>query len=207
MKMKDEIIANIEAKVIAPPPIIVSFKECSYDSTNNRYLVESSVKTINFDKLTKRLGHKEERKSADALSLTDNKVFLIEFKAGNQVNHENKVSRLISGVSGKINGSDETLRNDVFAKCFPKESDYPKISFYLVIDSKEIGADIYARELARLSLGATTNDYERTLYERVLPDLKSNCTFADHFCDIDIWYSELFDTYLRMNNIISMDIS
>lgn len=205
--MKDEIIANIKAKVIASPPIIVSFKECSYDSTNDRYLVESSVKTINFDKLTKRLGHKEERKSADALSLNDSRVFLIEFKAGNQVNHENKVSRLISGVSGKINGSDETLRNDVFVKCFQEESDYPKLSFYLVVDSKEIGADIYARELAQLSLGASANDYERTLYARVLPNLKSNCTFPDHFCDIDIWYSELFDTYLRMYNIPSMDIS
>ena len=127
--MKDEIITSIKAAVLASPTIVVSFKECSYDSTNDRYLVDSSVTTINFDKLTKRLGHKEDRKSADALSLTDSRVFLIEFKAGNQVNHENKGSKLISGVSGKINGSDETLRNDVFAKCFQEESDYPKLSF------------------------------------------------------------------------------
>lgn len=203
--MKEKIICYIKPTVVQNPSINVSFKECSYDERNDRYLVESFVKTINFDKLTKRLGHKSDRKSADSLSLTDRKVFLIEFKTGNQLNHENKISRLISGVKKKINDSEQTLYEDIFEKCLEK-SDYPTIAFYLVVDSKEIGADIYARELANLSLGDNMSVYEKTLFEQVLPNLKLNCVNPTRFCDIDVWYSELFDTYLSSYGVVPMEV-
>ena len=201
--MKNEVICYVKSLVVQNPSINVTFKECSYDERNDRYLVDSSVKTINFDKLTKRLGNKSDRKSADSLSITDENIFLIEFKTGNQLNHENKIVRLISGVQKKINDSEQTLYEDIFAKCL-KEGDYPQLAFYLVVDSKEIGADIYARELVSLSQDYDMSQYEKRLFNEVLPDLKLNCVNPEHFCEIDVWYSELFDTYLSSYGLVSM---
>jgi len=48
--------------------------------------------------------------------------------------------------------------------------------------------------------------YEKTLFEQVLPDLKLNCVNPTHFCDIDVWYSELFDTYLSSYGVVPMEV-
>lgn len=202
--MKNEIVSFLTPKVTQPPSINESFKDCSYDQDNDRYLVKSTVTAINFDKLTKRLGHSQNRKSADALTITDENIFLIEFKNGNQVKGEHKIPKLVTGVSGKINDSDLTLFEDVFENVFEEENQYPKIKFYVVVDSVAMGADVYALQLSQLSTGQSTNPYEQRLFNQILPNWKSNCQHPQHFDEIDIWYSELFDTYLSINKIKSL---
>ena len=84
-----------------------TFEECSKYG-ENEHLVDSKIRTINFDKLTE--WHRQPKiHSADSLSFSDNFLYLIEFKSGDQTNHAKKLDKLIEGVIGKINNSDDTL--------------------------------------------------------------------------------------------------
>ena len=205
MTIKEQkIIDYLKPTITMRPVIVESFEKCSWDDRNNRFLVNSNVETINFDKLTLRLRGRPQKKSADSLSLADDFVHLIEFKSGDQTNHENKLRKLIAGVTDKINKSDETLYSCVFPKVFDKEDEYLKLKFFLVVDSKEMGIDTTTSILAGLSVGETTSESEKRLLSEVLPDLKSGITNPTRFDEIDVWYSELFDQYLDLYNIVDM---
>ena len=201
---EQKIINYLKPTILQWPSLVETFQKCSWDETHNRFLVDSAVQTINFDKLTLRLRGRPQKKSADSLSLADDYVYLIEFKSGDQTYHENKLKRLISGVKGKINKSDETLYSHIFPKVYSTEDDYLKLRFFLVVDSKEMGIDTAASILVGLSLGETTTEGERVLFEQVLPDLKSGITNPTRFDEVDVWYSELFDKYLDLYHITDM---
>ena len=201
---EQKIINYLRPTILQKPSLVQSFQKCSWDNRNNRFLVDSTVGTINFDQLTLRLRGRPQKKSADSLSLSDDYVYLIEFKSGDQTNHENKLNRLISGVKDKINKSDETIYSYIFPEVYSTEDDYLKLRFFLVVDSKEMGIDTAASILVRLSLGETTTEGERVLFEQVLPDLKSGITNPTRFDEVDVWYSELFDKYLDFYNITDM---
>ena len=201
---EQKIINYLRPTILQKPSLVQSFQKCSWDNRNNRFLVDSTVETINFDQLTLRLRGRPQKKSADSLSLSDDYVYLIEFKSGDQTNHENKLNRLISGVKDKINKSDETIYSYIFPEVYSTEDDYLKLRFFLVVDSKEMGIDTAASILVGLSLGETTTEGERVLFEQVLPDLKSGITNPTRFDEVDVWYSELFDKYLDLYHITDM---
>ena len=201
---EQKIINYLRPTILQNPSLLQSFQKCSWDERNNRFLVDNTVKTINFDQLTLRLRGRPQKKSADSLSLSDDFVYLIEFKSGDQTNHENKLSKLISGVKDKINKSDETIYSYIFPEVYSTEDDYLKLRFFLVVDSKEMGIDTAASILVGLSLGETTTERERVLFEQVLPDLKSGITNPTRFDEVDVWYSELFDQYLDLYHITDM---
>lgn len=183
-----------------------TFEHCSKDSANQRYLVNSQVKTISFDLLTKWLYGPNSPQSADSLSITKRFFYLIEFKAGNQVGIEAKRDKLIQGVSGKINDSERTLYDVVFPNVVGFCEDNIKLRFVLVVDTKEMGISALVTTLAQLSLGQSNlNDPGlRELFNKVLPDLKANVNNPDRFDKIDIWFSELFDDYLVSHGIIDI---
>ena len=201
---EQKIIDYLRPKILNKPSIVESFQKCSWDDRNGRFLVDSNVQTINFDKLTSRLVGRNRRRSADALSLADDYVYLVEFKSGDQTKHENKLKKLISGVTDKINKSDETVYSNIFPNVYNNEDEYLKLRFFLVVDSKEMGIDTAESILVGLSLGETTAESERVLFEEVLPDLKSGITNPTRFDEVDVWYSELFDQYLDLYNITDM---
>lgn len=187
--------------------IVKTYKECSKDDANNRYLVDSEIKAINFDKLTERKA--PGRKSADSLNFADGYSYLIEFKAGDQVSHERKREKLITGVLGKINDSGDTLFSTIYPSVF-EETDYPKIRFYLVVDIKTTGVGAYADVLAELSAPALREseiEKEKLLYEQVLPNLTGKTKNPERFDEIDIWYAELFDRYLTKHHISDISIN
>lgn len=177
--------------------IVKTYKDCSKDDTNDRYLVNSQIKAIDFDKLTSR--KVTGKKSADSLNFANEYSYLIEFKTGDQVTNESKREKLILGVLGKINDSGNTLFTCIYPSSLD-EIDYPKIRFYLVVDSKTMGIDAYAIELAKLSNGAM-DPHLRLLYDKVLPNLISNTNNPERFDKIDIWYSDYFDSYLKRHGI------
>lgn len=201
---EQKIINYLQPIILQKPNLVETFHNCSFDQTNNRFLVDSIIKTINFDKLTLRLCGRPQKKSADSLSLSNDYVYLIEFKAGDQTCHENKLTKLISGVKDKINKSEETLYLHIFPKVFTTEDDYLKLRFFLVVDSEEMGIETVTSILAGLSLGETTTDSERILFEEVLPDLKSGIDNPKRFDEVDVWYSELFNKYLDLYHIVDM---
>ncbi len=187
--------------------LFVTFCSCSEDNANKRALVSSTVKCVNFDRLTKWIFKNSLPQSADSMTFSNGYLYLIEFKAGDQVWHENKRKKLIESVSGKINDSDNTLFNTVFPKIVDLEEDRIKIRFYLVVDTKEMGISSTVLTLAALSSGPSTMNDPKTkvLLQQVLPDLKSDTDQPDHFDKIDIWYSELFDAHLRAHKIVDID--
>ena len=200
------LIGYLRPFVKSNPALVDSFHNCSYDITNDRFLVESNVHTINFDKLTQSIRGRPLIQSADALSLTDDYVYLIEFKSGDQTNHENKLKRLIDGVSGKINQSEETLDSFVFPKVYNNPTDYFPLRFFLVVDSVEMGIDTSISILAELSLTETTPENIKALFNSVLPDLKSGIKNPERFDTVDVWYSELFDKFLALHNIVDISV-
>ncbi len=198
---EQRIISYLGSTILQPSSLIQSFKKCSWDDNNNRFLVNSAIDTVDFDKLTLRLRGRPPKKSADSLSLSDDIVYLIEFKSGDQTNHENKLRRLIQGVKDKINESEKTVYSYIFPKAFSDENEYLKLRFFLVVDSKEMGIDTAASILVGLSLGETTTQSQRVLLEKVLPDLKGGIINPTRFDEVDVWYSELFDQYLELYHI------
>ena len=203
---EQKLIDYLRPTILQRPSLVETFQKCSWDENHNRFLVNSDVTTINFDKLTLRLRGRPQKKSADSLSLADDYVNLIEFKSGDQTYHENKLRRLISGVKDKINKSEETIYSHIFPHIYNAEEDYLKLRFFLVVDSEEMGIDTAASILVGLSLGETTTEGERVLFEEVLPDLKSGITNPTRFEEVDVWYSELFEQYLDLYRITDVAI-
>ena len=143
----------------------------------------------------------------DPLTFSKKYVYLIEFKAGNQVANTRKRERLIRGVLGKINDSERTIFNGICSNVEDLEINDVKLRFYLVVDVKEMGISALTLELAKLSVGAMAvrDPNIQILMNEVLPDLKDGVQIPKHFDQVDIWYSELFEEYLRAHKIISAD--
>ena len=181
-----------------------SFEFCSKYG-DNKYLVNSQMKTINFDKLTEWYTESTQKpQSADSLSFNDKYVYLIEFKSGDPTTHNNKLEKLIDDVIGKINDSDATLSN-LYLEAFGNESDRLKENFCLVVDSKQMGITPLTTTLTSLSLkhNSFSSEKDRIIFEKIYPDLKLGVQEAEHYSKIEIWYSELFDQYLQVKRIES----
>lgn len=183
--------------------VFKSFKDCSRDSANRRYVVNSAVKAINFDKVTRKLYRNNYPRSADAMTFSGNSIFLIEFKSGDQVVGIYSTQRLTREVTEKINGSEQTLYSKVFANIQNLDTNSIKLRFYLVVDVEAMGISALARTQAKLALGAATGEGDKlaVLLKHVLPDLRKETRNPDHYEDVDIWYSDFFDRYLEKYNI------
>ena len=197
----DENIINFKSFLSKKFPrlidIIKSFKECSLNDNDNEYLVESKVTTINFDKLTEWYINKQGVKSADSMSLSNDSVYLIEFKSGDLTTNEKKFQKLTSNVIGKINDSDKTL-NKLY-----NEAKIDKINqvFCLVVDTKKMGISALTTSLISRSLIDNKNDKEIKILEQLKPNLNAGVLNPDHFSNIEIWYSQILDTHLSKNGI------
>ena len=187
--------------------IFHSFKSCSRDKNNCRSLVDSEIKCINFDKLTKWIHGGCLPQSADSMTFSGKYVYFIEFKTGDQVEHEKKRDKLIHGVIGKINDSDDTLFSDICSKINGLSTSNVRLRFYLVVDAKEMGISSLVSALAALSIGTSTLSDPKIaqLIQTVLPNLKEGTIHPEHFDQIDIWYSDLFDRYLTAHKIRDID--
>ena len=183
-----------------------TFKECSKYG-NKEYLVDSKIKTINFDKLSEWF-IKPKPQSADSLSFSDSFLYLIEFKSGDQTIHERKLDKLIAGVIGKINDSDNTL-SSLYSEAFKDGESRLKQKFCLVVDSKKMGITPLVGVLTNLSLinNSLSNPKEKILFDKVKPDLKAGVEKPEHYSEIELWYSELFDQYIRVKKIKSSVVS
>lgn len=183
--------------------VFKSFKDCSRDSANHRYVVNSEVKAINFDKVTRRLYKHNYPRSADAMTFSGNSVFLIEFRAGDQVAGIYSTQHLTREVTDKINGSEQTLYSNVFDYIPNLDTNSIKLRFYLVVDVEAMGISALARTQAKLALGAATEEGDKlaVLLKHVLPDLREGTQNPDRYEDVDIWYSDFFDRYLEKYDI------
>lgn len=186
--------------------IIQTFEVCSIDTNTGKPLVNSRTRCINFDLLTRRFQRNPQPHSADSLTLTDKMIYLIEFKAGDQVGWKTKREKLIAGVSQKINESAETLNKYVFANISDFQQSEAKLRFYLVVDAMKMGITPIAEVMASLaSPAADTNPSLMLLINDVLPNLKKNIANKDYYDKIDIWYSNTFDSELQKHHIIDVD--
>lgn len=187
------------------PSLFQPFSSCSRNTQNQKEMVTSTVKAINFDLLTNWLyKYKGDKpKSADALTFTLNDIFLIEFKSGDQVEKELNRNKLIKGATGKINGSDYTLCTDIISKVDEVDKNAVKFRFYLVVDAEAMGINILLQELVFRSKGSLPTGDEKidALVNEVLPNMKEGICNPAHFKEIDIWFSELFDKYLNSYGI------
>lgn len=192
----------LEARFSNLKDIKHSFKQCS--KNNGNYLVSSEVNTINFDKLTEWYKQQPVPHSADSLSFSDNYLYLIEFKSGDPTIVERKLEKLIYNVIDKINDSDNTL-TCMYNEAFEKQPTRLNQRFCLVVDSKKLGISPLVSVLAELSLNNNNNktEKEKILFERVRPDLKDGVQNPEHYNDVEICYSELFDKYLTLKAIHS----
>ena len=187
--------------------IFHTFEMCSKDKSHDRSLVNSNITCINFDKLNEWIHGYNLPQSADSMTFSDRYVYFIEFKAGDQVGHEKKRDKLIRGVIGKINDSDDTLHSCICSRIEGFNADNIKTRFYLVVDTKEMGIFPLAAALASLSEGPSTvaDPHMAQLIQYVLPNLKAEVDHPEHFDDINIWYSDLFDRYLLTHHIHDID--
>lgn len=177
-----------------------TFGECSKDDSNGRCLVDSQIKTINFDVLTKWY-RQPKPQSADSLSFSDKSLYLIEFKTGDPTTHFRKLDKLIDGVIGKINGSDLVL-TEMYQEAFG-DSTRLEQKFCLVVDSKQMGIMPIVSTLTSLALqdNPSMSEKERILFEKVKSDVEEGIVCDGHYLGIEIWYSELFEQYLRLKGI------
>ena len=187
--------------------IYKTFKECSKDDANKRYLVTSQVKAIKFEKLTEWICANN-RKAADAMTFTDSNIILIEFKAGDRTKGPWTKEKLIKSVIGKINDSDTTIYHDIVDNIDKLNSSDVRIAFYLVVDAVEMGIDSRSAVLLRLALGSQGLQDEKLEYliNQLLPVLKDSTSNPEHFAEIDIWYSDIFDTYLQEYGIVDISM-
>lgn len=179
--------------------IVKSFEWCSRYDNGKSDLVNDQTLTIDFDKLTNWI-HEDGSQSADSLSFNDNYAFLIEFKSGDPTTHERKLQKLISNVIGKINDSDDTL-SLLYSQSFSGSGERLKQKFFLVVDSKKMGIDPLLSTLVGLSLKDNKNVKEKAVLAQITPNLKAGINHPDHYETVDVWYSELFSTYIKVNRI------
>lgn len=177
--------------------IVKTFEWCSRHENSN--LVNDQTLTLDFDKFTEWVRNGDV-KSADSLSFNNGYAVLIEFKSGDPTTHDRKLQKLIENVSGKINDSDDTLTL-LYSQSFPGTTDRLKQKFFLVVDSKKMGVTPLVSTLVGLSLKANNNTKERVILEQVMPNLKSGIEHPEHYATVDVWYSELFSTYVRIHQI------
>lgn len=177
-----------------------TFKECSKDDSNGRCLVNSQIKTINFDILTKWY-RQPKPQSADSLSFSEKGLYLIEFKTGDPTTHSRKLDKLIDGVIGKINGSDAVL-TEMYQEAFGDNTRLEQ-RFCLVVDSKQMGIMPIVSTLTSLALqdNPSMSEKVRILFEKVKTDVEEGVVNDGHYSGIEIWYSELFEQYLRLRGI------
>ena len=175
-----------------------TFEKCSKDDTNQRYLVASQVKAIKFEKLTEWIC-KTQRQAADSMTFSNRNMVLIEFKAGDRTRHSKTKEKLILDVIGKINDSEKTIFQDIVSGINDIDASKIQIGFYLVVDAKEMGIDSRLAALLQVSLGASILQNEKIDYlvNRLLPELRKKAERPEHFSEIDIWYSDIFETYLE----------
>lgn len=192
------------------PSIFNTFACCSYDRVKDRYVVKSTVKAINFDKLTKWFFKYQHvvPQSADAMSFTANDIFLIEFKSGDQVKTEWNKRRLINDVSGKIDGSWETISKKILSNVPDLGISSVQLRFYLVVDAEAMGIGAQVMALIPLLKGLTFRDVMPTgnmkidtLINDILTSLNENSQNNGIYKDIDIWFSEAFEMYLNVYDI------
>lgn len=192
------------------PSIFKTFACCSYDESKDRCVINSEVKAIDFDRLTKWFYQYQHMvpQSADAMSFAGNDVFLIEFKAGDQVKTEWNKYKLIRGVSGKIDGSLETIYNNILSHVHDLNFDAVQLRFYLVVDAEEMGIGAQVMALLPLLKGLTFRDIQPTGNEKidilindVLKSLNESAQNNGCYKDIDIWFSEAFEIYLSAYHI------
>lgn len=183
--------------------IVRSFELCSAYNNKTMFLVNSQVKTINFDKLTEWMGRTNGVKSADSLSFSGNHVYLIEFKSGDPTTAEKKFEKLIENVIDKINDSDDTM-NELY-----KDSSVGGLDqvFCLIVDSKKMKISPLVSALINRSLINNYNTKEKQILEQLQPQLTAGVHSTNHYSKIEIWYSEIFDTYLSTRNITDFYIT
>ena len=174
-----------------------TYEKCSEDDKNRRYLVASQVKAIKFEKLTEWICQTG-RQSVDSMTFTDRNIVLIEFKAGDRTRHGKTKKKLIEDVIGKINDSETTVFRDIISGIENLDESVIRIGFYLVVDAEEMGIDSRTAVLLKLAQGSSLlpNDKIEYLMNRLLPDLKKSADHPEHFSEIDIWYANIFNTYL-----------
>lgn len=184
--------------------IIKTFEECSKygEGKEKAYLVSDKTYTINFDKLTPWVygTNGAPCKSADSLSFSGGFVYLIEFKSGDPTTHPNKIKKLIDGVSGKINDSDKTLLT-LYSRSGLCDNERLPQRFFLVADSKKMEIEPALKTLVGLSLKDNKNQKQVELLDNIMPSLIGNIANPEHFDKVDVWYSEIFGTYLNAYNI------
>ena len=183
-----------------------TFEACSRDDNHGRNLVSSEIKCINFDRLTRWICEQNkclQRNSADSMTFSGASLYLIEFKSGDQISYELKKEKMILNVIDKINGSDQTVYENIFAKMDEPSAATVPIRFYLVVDTKEMGISAQVTIQAMLSMGASLfkDPKNNELINRILPDLRAHTDNPNHFADIGIWYSEAFDLHLMAHGI------
>lgn len=190
-----------------------TYEVLSKDPRNKRSLVRSKRKALAFDLLSRNWIYKPLRlgeipKSADAMTFIENQIIFIEFKTGDQDTDLYKRGELLSNVKGKIIDSDKTLHNHILSKILGLHQEMLEQNFFLVIDAGSIEEFAYVAPLIQLSEDSSLFKEEKA--KKMLADLLGEFTAEDdelsHYKTIDIWYSELFDWYLDVHNIESLDL-
>lgn len=184
--------------------IVKTFEWCSRYNNGQSNLVNDQTLTIDFDRFTKWV-RTEGAQSADSLSFNDGYAVLIEFKSGDPTTHERKLQQLIDGVVGKINDSDDTL-SLLYRRSFPTTGERLKQKFFLVVDSKKMGIDPLLSTLIGLSIKDNNNPKEKALLEQVKPNLMNGINHPENYTTVDIWYSELFSTYIKVHKITNFSM-
>lgn len=141
--------------------------------------------------------------SADSLSFVGNDIFLIEFKAGDQVKLEWNKRRLIKQVTGKIDGSWITFCNKILPSVSNLDISAVRMRFYLVVDAEAMGIGAQILTLLRYLKGVTFRDITPTgnakidtIIEEVLSSLNESTVIINSYKEVDIWFSEVFDMHL-----------
>jgi len=196
-----------DSKKSALCSIFQSFKDCSWYTDEKSgvkcYLVQSSIKAINFDILTEWLCQGVTTMSADSMAFTQSYIYLIEFKSGNQVKGNLTAQDLKANITGKINSSDDTIFNKILPNVKYLNRDNVKLRFCLVVDIVAMGIKPQANLWAQLSVGKNKkqNQYINTLKNKIMPNLQKGIRNKSHFDKTEIWYSEVFDKHLEAHEI------
>lgn len=165
---------------------IVSFKQISYDSSKNEYLVNSEVNAVNFDNVVAEYSEinmiKNNRmKSLDALFQNDDELVFIEFK--------NTAKNVKEDVKYKIYGSiyvlldisgltTDYIREHVkFILVYKQKSLLKEISQQKIEDSMLNYSKIERNNIIRFNMG----EYKGTLFKEVYTYTSDE--FKTHFID------------------------